>query len=533
MDELSSQPVSAGAGQDALTAIMQRLELKERFKCALVCRPWADAATAATRSIVKEGSFDVSSLQQWLEKRGSQVEVLRLDLYSKTALTALPCPELRDLKLLLAGGAIGSGAWSDIAAATQLTSVSLSWIDTPFQPEAASALTALPHLKQLSWRNLHSGAKEDLQTDLSDVSVVLQHQTQLTKLELQGVTAEALQHLGSLSKLQHLSIKRANVMAEIHPTAPQEWDEGSLPDLPVLSALTSLEWDCSEDLPRGIYQLTALQRLKVSEATATAVYGLQSMTGLSRLCVGNIYGYDLQDEEVPEPSAPPPAPWQLPALQHLELTNRGLGGVFEMELLSCCTQLQDISLQCMGLGGSISSLGSSSILQRLQLYNCGGTWREFFLQGSAQLPQLTQLQLQVQPNLMLRDAMVRPADLESVAACCTGLKELWLASALAAPALTQLPNLTCLHLHAIHPQHCSSLAQVTGLRQLHIFNIGSLTAAGLRELAALQQLTYLSMGTHGHSKLSETLKQRLTDPSPGCMPIMFVNIVNKVGPITL
>jgi len=536
MDELSCHPVSAGAGQDALTAIMQRLELKDRFKCALVCRAWADAAAAAaTRSINQKGSFDVSSLQQWLEKHGSQVEVLHLDLYSQTALTALPCPKLpcpvlRDLELLVRADkhvAIGCGAWSDIAAATQLTSVSLSWIDTPFQPEAASALTALPHLKQLSWRSLHSGVKENLQTDLCDVSALLQHQTQLTKLELQGVTAEALQHLGSLSKLQHLSIKRASVTAEIHPTAPQEWDEGSLPDLPVLSALTSLEWDCSEDIPGSLYQLTALRRLKVCEATATALDGLQVMPGLSHLCVRNIY-------DLPEPSATPPAPWQLPALQHLELTTRGLN-VFNMALLACCTQLQDISLQCMGLGGSVSMLGSSSILQRLGLWNChphAATWREFFLQGSAQLPQLTMLQLQVQGSIMMRDAVVRPADLEFVAACCPGLKELALAHAAGAPELTQLPHLTCLHLHAIHPKQCNSLAQLTGLRKLRIFDIKRLTVAGLRELAVLQQLTYLSMGSFLSSRLSEAVKRRLTDTVSGSMPLIFdVTVVNKVRPV--
>jgi len=522
MDDLWCYPLS-GAFQDALIAIMQRLELTDRFKCALVCRPWADAATAATRSVVKTESFDVSSLQQWLKRHGNQIEVLHLNLHSETALTALPCPELRDLQmsdLACADGhlAIGSGAWSDIAAATKLTSVSLSWVDTPFQPEAVSALTALPHLQQLSWCSLRSGVKKDLQTDLSD-SALLQHQTQLTSLKLQGVTAEALQHLGSLSKLQHLSIKRASVMAEINPTVPQEWAEGSLPDLQRLTALTSLEWDCSEDLPGSIYQLTALQQLTVCAASTTALEGLQVMPGLSRLCVRNIKGlYEASK------------PWQLPALQHLELTSRGRDGVFDMAMLARCTQLRQICLQCMDVRGPVSLLGSSSILQWLSMFNCrahAASWQQFF-QGSAQLPELTMLRLEGTSPMPHR-GLVQPADLESVVACCTGLKELRLANAAGANVLTRLAHLTGLDLYAIHHQQCSSLAQLTGLRQLHIFNIEHLNVAGLRKLTALQQLTSLSLGGLSASQLSEAVKSRLTGTLPGCKPSSYEHaLVNKV-----
>jgi len=464
-----------------------------------------------------------------LEKHGSQVEVL----YSKTALTALACPKLRDLQLSdLAVGhlAIGSGAWSDIAAATQLTSVSLSWVDTPFQPEAVSALTALPHLEQLSWRNLHSGVKEDLQTDLPD-SVLLQHQRQLTRLELQGVTAEALQHLGSLSNLQHLSIKKQLDLAGITRTGPtalqsllQEWDEGSLPDLQMLTALTSLEWGCSNHLPGGIYQLTALQQLEVAAATFTALDGLQVMPGVSRLCVANLY-------DLPKASAPTPAPWQLPALQQLELNSvyKFDDSVFNMVLLACCTQLREISVQLLALRGFVSSLGSSSILQSLKIFCCradAGSWREFFLQGSAELPQLTMLQLHGGSCI----TGIHSADVASAAACCTGLKELRLDDAPAAPVLTQLPSLTYLHLRAIDDQQCSTLAQLTGLRALCIDYMGGLNVAGLRELTALQQLTRLGMlGIWSSLQASEAEQRRLTDTPPGSLPRFA--LVNKVRPV--
>jgi len=132
---------------------LQSMSLSDRFNCALVCKAWAEAATAATRSIIlRHRVQDLSCLQAWLEEHGSQIEVLQLHECGGAALTALPCPQLRDL--LLQGGDyrfnIDSSVWHGIAAATKLTSVMLEGLKTiSQQADVVSALTALPDLEQL------------------------------------------------------------------------------------------------------------------------------------------------------------------------------------------------------------------------------------------------------------------------------------------------------------------------------------------------------------------------------------------------
>lgn len=141
--------------QDFIIAVMGTLELHERFNCALVCRAWAEAAAAATRSIVKRCQKDLTNLQQWLKKYGNQLEALELDGCDKAGLTALPCAELNKLLLHGAGDTrflwLSSRAWRDLAAATKLTSVSLVQLHVVPASQAVSALAALPDLHRLTW----------------------------------------------------------------------------------------------------------------------------------------------------------------------------------------------------------------------------------------------------------------------------------------------------------------------------------------------------------------------------------------------
>jgi len=97
-----------------------------------------------------------------------------------------------------------------------------------------SALTALPNLEQLSWDCVYC-SKE---LWLSDSSL-LHCMTRLTLLDLQFITAAVLQHLGSLTKLQHLSI-----------SAAPGWGAAGCPGLQELKALTSLKL-ASSDLVWG------------------------------------------------------------------------------------------------------------------------------------------------------------------------------------------------------------------------------------------------------------------------------------------
>jgi len=247
--------------------------LKQRSTCALVCSDWAKAAAATTHSIVKHGLQDLTSLQQWLDKNGRQIETMQLLVWREAGMSALPCTQLQDL--LLHGGAwfckimLEGKVWSDIAAATKLTSVSLKFVCTDSQQaDVVSALTALPDLQQLTWRDVVCGKIYKLSN-----SRLLQQLTKLTGLELCNVSAEALQHLGSLSKLQHLSISSAS-----------HWVAANCPGLQQLTALTSLQLDLHLQFYLvSVSHLTALQQLEVSAAILTELNGLKALTALTKL----------------------------------------------------------------------------------------------------------------------------------------------------------------------------------------------------------------------------------------------------------
>jgi len=315
------------ATPDIMTRVLGSINLRERFNCALVCKAWAEAATAATHSIILEHrKQDLSDLQHWLEKYGNSVEVLQLHACDGAALTAVPCcAKLQDLLLHGTCGqyvSIDSRTWGDIASATKLTSISLSYVRTASQrADLVAALTALRNLEQLTWYSIQcSGGAE-----LSD-SLLLQQLTRLTSLDLHYVTAAALQHLGSLTKLQHLSISAAH-----------GWGPAGCPGLQELKALTSFQLYSRDldDLPASVSQLTALRQLEVQKATPTALNQLQVLTGLTQLCVWEVTG----------PSPELPALLTLPGLQHLEL-QRNLGQVaMPMSFLASCTQLQFLKLQ--------------------------------------------------------------------------------------------------------------------------------------------------------------------------------------------
>jgi len=140
-----------------VTMLLQSMSLSDRFTCALVCKAWAEAATAVTHSIILEHWMKyLSCLQCWLEKHGHQLKVLQLHQCRGAALTALPCPQLQDL--LLWSPSVSSRVWSDVAAATKLTSVTLAYVKTASQQaDVVSALTALPDLEQLTWDSSESG----------------------------------------------------------------------------------------------------------------------------------------------------------------------------------------------------------------------------------------------------------------------------------------------------------------------------------------------------------------------------------------
>jgi len=493
-----------------IALMLQSMSLSDRFTSALVCKAWAQEAAAANRSITLRFNHsvkDYSCFQRWLEKHGDQVEVLQLHECRRHAvLTALPCPQLQDL--LLKGISplnisLDSRMWSDLAAATKLTSVSLDYVQTASQQAAVvSALTALPHLEQLTWGSVTCGQQYGL-TD----SMLLQKLTKLTALKLSSVrAAAALEHLGLLTRLQDLSL-----------CVPDDWAAMDCPRLQELKALTKLVLYACEQIPPSVSQLTALQQLEVPRATPTALNKLWQLNGLTQLLVR--YLADL---------VPNPPPLQLPGLQRLEIGSVK-DGTMPVSFLGSCTQLQLLKLSYSNLSGP-GSLVASSMLQHLELYQCRVSaadgaagpvsWQQVF-SGPGRLPYLTSLLMQdLEPDL-------QHPDIEYVVSCCRNLQVLELDAMPnnSASALMCLSGLTSLGLDRVDDQQCSSLAQLTGLRKLRVEDASKVFAAGLRQLAALEQLTSLEIDPLGCT--SDVLQAYMSDIPPGPFT-PYHTLVNQV-----
>jgi len=315
------------APTDVIMLLLGHMDLKQSFTCALVCSEWAKAAAATTHNITscsRQGIQDLGSLQRWLKKNGSQVEILHLHVSGSMA--GLPCAQLQELLLQSPAEpfhcsrlTLDSGAWRDIAAATKLTSVSLMWLFTESeQADVVSALTALPDLQQLTWGHVVC----ECNGELSDARL-LQQLTKLTKLDLQSVAAGALQHLGSLTKLQHLSVQYCYHQPHV-----------KYPGLKQLQGLTGLVLHFGDgSFPDNLDSVTALQQLELAGATTSELNGLSGLTAVTKLDVAQL--------------SSSPVPLQLPALQYLHITNRNDGNaqVMQTSYLARCTRLKQLLLR--------------------------------------------------------------------------------------------------------------------------------------------------------------------------------------------
>jgi len=336
-----------------------------------------------------------------------------------------------------------------------------------------SALTALPDLQQLIWGLMYCSIGQGAQEGLSE-SLLLQQLTQLTALKLHFVTAAALEHLGSLTKLQRLSI-----------TVTEPWAAAGLQELKALTSFV-LHSITTDDIPDSVTQLTALQQLDVSRATPTTLNGLQALTGLTQLGVNHLESLSAESAQL-----------QLPGLQHLKLAGRygPVETVMPMSFLVSCSQLRVLCLSNFELKGP-GSLLASTMLQDLDLSGCSiiaadgaadpVSWQQVF-PDPRQRPDLTSLRLLgMQPAL-------QQTDIERVVACCSSLQLLHLETLQdsSASALAGLPSLTRLHISSSSDQQCGSLAQLSGLRELEVDDAADVTITGLRQLTALSELTSL------------------------------------------
>jgi len=526
----------ADAHEDVITSILERVDARHRFLCALVCTTWAKAVTASTRSIiVQHGVQDVDGLKKWLQKRGGQLEALQLHSTGSVLrptlagnLTTLPCPQLQQLLLHGTSSAavrVDSSVWRDIGAATLLTSISVDEVHTPvLVEEVMSVLTALPSLQHIAWGRVlcwdprlsrnsiwqrEFELKPYIALETCADSVLMQQQLpQLTRLDLLHVTPSALKHLSSHTKLQELSIY-----------TPAACVSPSCDVLGELQLLTRLQLNGGfVDIPPSITQLTALQQLDVLIATPTGLNALQELTALTEIRVRRLQGL-----------SPLTTPLQLPALQHLDLSIDFSSVDLDTCFVAWSTQLTKLSLCNLTLKGPGRPLGSS-LLQELVLDRCRLSsiawpqamqpWEQAF-DTPGRLSHLTTLQLSsVAPAL-------QAADIERVVACCPHLREWYLETSFhtVLGAVAGLKDLATLALSTLYDEQCSSLVQATQLRKLHVNAPWPLSMAGLRQLAGLEQLTCLRFGGPFDDRLvSKEVQGQLSDQCPNCRHA----IVNKV-----
>jgi len=158
----------------------------------------------------------------------------------------------------------------------------------------------LPDLEQLTWSGVTCGQ----QLALTD-SRLLHKLKKLTALKLEFVAeAEALEHLGLLTRLQDLGL-----------AVTSDWAAAGCPGLQELKALTQLELKGGIGaIPSSISHLTALQQLDAPSATPAALNKLSTLTYLRldylKTC----------------------CPLQLPGLQHLKVTMQ-VRGITPMSFL--------------------------------------------------------------------------------------------------------------------------------------------------------------------------------------------------------
>jgi hypothetical protein len=293
--------------------ILQHLPLQDRLAAARVCQTWAEAAALATSTIKLTAlpAPKLQRLQSWLQQHGQQLTCLELDTEGAADNAVLQLPELHQLcslmltgcKLQLPSAARRSARSAAHAPAAlllpRLTSLHLGGF-------TVSTLSTLLQLTQVtSLRSLKLGAPYTSKAEISltpklqqqpkpisqALSTVLQHNTQLTQLNVWGLIFEdsTLAAVSSLQRLQDccVGIKDFDALLSCFEPASTGLSGDLLRGLP--ASLTSLHVrDCRFSdatritLPRQPPQLTALKQLKLQNAriypsALTAMLQLQEL----------------------------------------------------------------------------------------------------------------------------------------------------------------------------------------------------------------------------------------------------------------
>lgn len=436
----------------ALVVIFKPLPQAQRHACALVCKSWAEAAAAASDSIIVGTCRNTASLQLWLERNGRPLQKLHVHA-ADAHLTALPCPHLKDLLL-------------------------------PTAPDTTGLAAATAALQQLSMQATAASPDPELHPAPAQGNI-LQRLVQLERLELPGgLTDAALQHVSKLTKLHHLQLGH---LRHAKPAA--------VIGLQQLRSLTFLQLDelrcnLSTSTVPPFSQLGKLQHLGLSWCVASRSMQPALLEGMTGLQVLSLQRVTLRDAAGAAGGADLLA--LLPQLQDLSaLQLNNVGG------MSDCHAVAFMSLTC------------STALQRLCLTRLkhdgrgGGIWQHVF-RGSG-CGSLTELQLGSVPRLAT-------GDVSAMVTCCPALQRLNITNAVEASAqlypLRQLPGLTELTMHMYDTVATPSLAglparelwHLTGLRSLDTSCLTSPSSSshfGIRQLTALQQLTSLHLTVAG------------------------------------
>lgn len=473
----AQQPVPWGElPKAALAIVFKSLSTSQqpghRLFVGLVCSSWEAAATEAVESVVLDGS-NVSSLQAWISHHGNSVKQLHLTA-PFLLLTSLPCSRLTSL--LLQG-----------------------WLTSSSAALLPRMLAGLPELQQLSLLQHEDTTPVTTRTRKSGhlwPSDLLQQAPQITYLQLSGgLSAAALQHISSLTALQHLQLLLPSMsesawllgLQHLHGLTFLQLSGLScsfgLSTVPVFSSLTGLQhlhlaWHffhgCSMQ-PVLLAGLTQLQHLYL-EAVA-----FHSSTATSTDT----------DHAAAEDAGTSTGAEQYLA-QHTAPAEEETGA----ELLALLPQLQQLThlglVDTRGLfscpAAAFSALTSSSSLQELVLHgvqhSTGDVWQHVF-PPKVQLTRLQKICIsRVRPHL-------DSAQLAAVVRCCPSVQDLNITDALA-PAvsvvpLLQLGNTLTKLSFTMHDPHAAAVVQLTGLQDLSVVSHMSLEA--LRSLTALQRLT--------------------------------------------
>jgi hypothetical protein len=328
----------------------------------------------------------------------------------------------------------------------------------------------------------HSGAQQVA----GAVAGLLQQLPRLVILELPEmcISDTAMQHIGAMQGLQHVSLKHSLLIA---PCDLQ----------PLPSSITQLcfrgnpyghvYYGAGRGLPARLQQLSGLLRLQLVDCRATA-------------------------------AVPPTLLGSFASMQMLQLEKCSLlpngsndqskGTAALLDALAGMTCLQDLQLLDMQLNSTgtapqdFAAMTASTQLTRLVLRSGGGTVlppgaAQYMFSAGRPLPLLQQLVItpvvDSDTPRYSNDACIDGADIGCIASCCTGLR--WLDLALSVRPLSDMATLlqlprTCRTLvlggGAVTQAAAAVLGQLSQLTHLSLCNTASFTDAGLEQLAGLK-----------------------------------------------